>query len=69
MQTIEAEAETNSFVMTRPSTKTSTPAANYDAVHFNAIKHGILSRLAVLAHEDRAEFADLLAALLVHRDQ
>ena len=29
---------------------------------FNAMKHGILSRLAVLAHEDHAEFADLLAA-------
>jgi hypothetical protein len=31
---------------------------------FNAMKHGILSRLAVLAHEDHAEFADLLAALM-----
>ena len=28
------------------------------------MKHGILSRLAVLAHEDHAEFADLLAALI-----
>jgi hypothetical protein len=35
-----------------------------EAVRFNAMKHGILSRLAVLAHEDHAEFADLLAALL-----
>jgi hypothetical protein len=38
--------------------------ASYDAVRFNAMKHGILSRLAVLAHEDSAEFADLMAALL-----
>ncbi len=37
---------------------------NYEAVRFNAMKHGILSRLAVLAHEDHSEFADLLAALL-----
>lgn len=37
---------------------------NYEAVRFNALKHGILSRLAVLAHEDHAEFADLLAALM-----
>ena len=37
---------------------------NYEAVRFNALKHGILSRLAVLAHEDHSEFADLLAALL-----
>jgi len=40
------------------------PAAGYQAVRFNALKHGILSRLAVLAHEDHAEFADLLAALM-----
>jgi hypothetical protein len=39
-------------------------AGNYEAVRFNAMKHGILSRLAVLAHEDHAEFADLLAALI-----
>jgi hypothetical protein len=37
---------------------------NYEAVRFNAMKHGILSRLAVLAHEDHSEFADLLAALI-----
>ena len=37
---------------------------NYEAVRFNAMKHGILSRLVVLAHEDGAEFADLLAALI-----
>jgi hypothetical protein len=36
----------------------------YDAVRFNAIKHGILSRHTVLPHEDQHEFADLLAALM-----
>lgn len=36
----------------------------YDAVRYNAMKHGILSKLAVLPHEDRNEYADLLAALL-----
>lgn len=43
-----------------------TPAttANYEAVRFNAMKHGILSRLVVLAHEDHAEFVELLAALI-----
>ncbi len=39
------------------------PNASYDAVRFNAMKHGILSRLTVLPHEDQGEFADLLAAL------
>lgn len=37
---------------------------NYEPVRFNAMKHGILSKLVVLAHEDRAEFTDLLAALI-----
>jgi hypothetical protein len=40
-------------------------SGNYEPVRFNAMKHGILSRLAVLAHEDHAEFDDLLAALIV----
>lgn len=39
-------------------------AGSYEAVRFNAMKHGILSNLTVLAHEDHAEFADLLAALM-----
>ena len=39
-------------------------SGNYEPVRFNALKHGILSKLAVLAHEDHAEFSDLLAALI-----
>jgi hypothetical protein len=38
--------------------------SNYEPVRFNAMKHGILSRLTVLPHEDHDEFADLLAALV-----
>jgi hypothetical protein len=41
---------------------------NYEAVRYNAMKHGILSRLTVLPHEDPDEFAGLLAAL-VHEHQ
>ena len=37
---------------------------SYAAVRFNAMKHGILSRLTVLAHENAGEFSDLLAALI-----
>jgi hypothetical protein len=40
------------------------PNARYDTVRFNAMKHGVLSKLAVLAHEDHAEFADLLDAMI-----
>jgi hypothetical protein len=40
------------------------PAAGYANVRFNAIKHGILSRHTVLAHEDGAEFGELLVALV-----
>lgn len=35
----------------------------YQAVRYNALTHGILSKHAVLPHEDKTEFADLLAAL------
>ena len=37
---------------------------NYDPVRFNAMKHGILSKLTVLPHEDQDEYADLLSALM-----
>ena len=41
------------------------PAANgYAGVRYNAMKHGILSRLAVLPHESEAEFGGLLQALI-----
>ncbi len=66
--------ETNMQTMTTETTMIPYPASdspvstaktsNYEAVRFNAMKHGILSRLAVLAHEDHTEFDDLLAALL-----
>ncbi|MDO9227085.1 MAG: hypothetical protein Q8M09_06895 [Pseudomonadota bacterium] len=61
MRTIEAD---KTAVMTFPATDTEAPQAGYEAVRFNAMKHGILSRLAVLAHEEAGEFADLLAALI-----
>lgn len=45
-------------------TDSESTAVSYQAVRFNAMKHGILSQLAVLAHEDRGDFDDLLAALI-----
>ncbi|MGE5470289.1 MAG: hypothetical protein ACM3X0_05770 [Bacteroidota bacterium] len=39
-------------------------AGNYEPVKGNALKHGILSRLVVLAHENYGDFADMLAALI-----
>ena len=64
MRTIQAEAINDSGLITRDQAAPVARAGNYEPVRFNAMKHGILSRLAVLAHEDHAEFADLLAALL-----
>ena len=64
MRTIEAEAINAATLITRDEAAPVATAGNYEPVRFNAMKHGILSRLAVLAHEDHAEFADLLAALL-----
>ena len=55
-----------SEVIPFPAVPVAEPAqsAGYANVRFNAIKHGVLSRHAVLAHEDGAEFGDLLAALV-----
>ena len=64
MRTIEAETTTNTTVITHDEPAPVATVGNYEPVRFNAMKHGILSRLAVLAHEDHAEFADLLAALI-----
>ncbi len=49
MQTIEAKITNDSAVSTCPATDTEIPKDNYEAVRYNAMKHGILSRLAVLA--------------------
>jgi len=48
-----------------PAPQASEPAraGGYNAVRFNALKHGVLSRHTVLVHEDANEFADLMAAL------
>lgn len=65
MHTIELEKSNDSTLMHRPENGiVAAPTDNYEAVRFNAMKHGILSKLAVLAHEDAGEFADLLAALV-----
>lgn len=62
MQTIEHAVVTTNQI---PGEIAPVPSANqYDAVRFNAMTHGILSKLTVLAHEDQTEFAGLLAALI-----
>ena len=61
MQTHENDLAVISFPATAAD---EVQSGSYEAVRFNAMKHGILSKLAVLAHEDGAEFADLLAALI-----
>ena len=59
---------TDSFeVITLPAVPTpiveTSPAPGYVNVRYNALKHGVLSRHTVLAHEDGAEFGDLLTEL------
>ena len=63
MQTIEAKMNNEMAVITGDVAPVAR-AGNYEPVRFNAMKHGILSKLVVLAHEDHAEFADLLEALI-----
>jgi hypothetical protein len=64
MATFETETINETTLITRDDAAPVARAGNYEPVRFNALKHGILSKLAVLAHEDLAEFADLLAALM-----
>jgi hypothetical protein len=64
MRTIEADTTNEAAVIARDEVAPIARTGNYEPVRFNAMKHGILSRLAVLAHEDHAEFAELLAALI-----
>ena len=47
MQTLENDSAVVPFPA-NPANET--PQNNYEAVRYNAMKHGILSRLAVLAH-------------------
>lgn len=64
MATIEAEMINEAALVTSDVAAPAAKAGNYEPVRFNAMKHGILSRLVVLAHEDHAEYGDLLGALL-----
>ena len=36
----------------------------YEAVRFNALKHGILSRYTVLSHENHADYESLVSSLM-----
>lgn len=64
MRTIEAETINEAAVITRDEAAPVARSGKYEPVRFNAMKHGILSKLAVLAHEDHAVFDDLVAALI-----
>jgi hypothetical protein len=64
MRTIEAETINEAALITRDEAASVATVGSYEPVRFNAMKHGILSRLVVLAHEDHAEFDDLRVALI-----
>ncbi|WP_372921769.1 hypothetical protein, partial [Roseovarius sp.] len=64
MVTIEAESNNETVSRTSEETAPVARSGNYEVVRWNAMKHGILSRLVVLAHEDYAEYGDLLTALI-----
>jgi hypothetical protein len=64
MRTIAAQTNNEAMLITRDQVPAAATNGNYEPVRFNAMKHGILSKMAVLAHENHAEFDDLLAALI-----
>lgn len=65
MQTTTTDiSEVILFPSTAVESSERTLGQGYANVRHNALKHGVLSRHTVLAHEDGAEFGDLLAALV-----
>lgn len=62
MTVIDTTGNTLPSIRTEPAA--ATPADSYAPVRFNAMTHGILSRLVVLPHEDHAEYDRLLGALI-----
>lgn len=64
MQTIDTDTAVAATVPP-PTDAETLPAApgGYDAVRFNALRHGILSRYTVLAHESADDYQALLTAL------
>ncbi len=64
MQTTETDTGVTALVSLPTATEAvPTAAASYDAVRFNALRHGILSRYTVLAHESADDYQALLTAL------
>ena len=47
-----------------PGPQATAPATGYQAVRFNALKHGILSRYTVLSHENHADYESLVNSLM-----
>jgi hypothetical protein len=45
-------------------TESAPSASGYEAVRFNAMKHGILSRYTVLSHENEADYESLVNSLM-----
>ena len=61
---MEQQSE-NSIVIPFPAGELEeTPKGNYVPVRYNAMKHGVLSTLVVLPHEDEGMFSDLLMSLV-----
>jgi hypothetical protein len=58
--------ENNTLVIDTVNLDNQVPAQNdnYAPVRYNAMKHGILSKLVVLPHEDKNEFDTLLESLI-----
>lgn len=56
---------TTNTVITAPVITTADPSSHlYEAVRFNALKHGILSRYTVLSHENHADYESLVNSLM-----
>jgi hypothetical protein len=55
---------THNIASSAPLITTADPNTRpYEAVRFNALKHGILSRYTVLSHESHADYESLVNSL------
>lgn len=61
---MEQQNENSTLIPFPPGELEETSKGNYAPVRYNAVKHGVLSALVVLPHEDKDEFSNLLTALV-----
>ena len=64
MNTITSDAGLTAAIHSSATLTSEPKPPSYEAVRFNALKHGILSRYTVLSHESHADYESLVNSLM-----